>query len=36
MKIAVTGTSGHVGNNLCRMLIEQGHEVRALVHRNTQ
>jgi dihydroflavonol-4-reductase len=36
MKIAVTGTSGHVGNNLCRMLIEQGYEVRALVHRNTQ
>jgi nucleoside-diphosphate-sugar epimerase len=36
MKIAVTGSSGHVGNNLCRMLIEQGHEVRALVHTHTR
>lgn len=36
MKIAVTGTSGHVGNNLCRMLTEQGHVVRALVHRDTR
>ena len=32
MKIAVTGTSGHIGNTLCRMLTEQGHEVKALVH----
>jgi dihydroflavonol-4-reductase len=36
MKIAITGTSGHVGNNLCRMLVDQGHEVRALVHRDTR
>jgi dihydroflavonol-4-reductase len=36
MKIAVTGSSGHVGNNLCRMLIDQGHEVRALVHKSTK
>jgi dihydroflavonol-4-reductase len=36
MKIAVTGASGHVGNNLCRMLIEQGHEVKALMHRDTK
>ena len=36
MKIAVTGTSGHIGNNLCRMLVDQGHEVRALVHRDTK
>jgi dihydroflavonol-4-reductase len=36
MKIAVTGTSGHVGNNLCRMLIAQGHQVKALVHRDTK
>ncbi|MBN1416096.1 MAG: NAD-dependent epimerase/dehydratase family protein [Bacteroidales bacterium] len=32
MKIAVTGTSGHIGNTLCRMLTDQGHEVKALVH----
>lgn len=36
MKIAVTGTSGHIGNNLCRMLAQQGHEVRALVHQDTR
>lgn len=32
MKIAVTGASGHVGANLCRMLIEKGHKVKALIH----
>lgn len=32
MKIAVTGASGHVGGNLCRELIRQGHKVKALVH----
>lgn len=32
MKIAVTGASGHVGANLCRMLLERGHTVRALIH----
>jgi len=32
MKIAVTGASGHVGANLCRLLIDQGHEVKALIH----
>lgn len=32
MKIAVTGASGHVGANLCRMLLEQGYEVKALIH----
>ncbi len=32
MKIAVTGASGHVGANLCRMLIDRGHEVKALIH----
>lgn len=30
MKVAVTGATGHIGNVLCRMLIEQGFEVRAL------
>jgi dihydroflavonol-4-reductase len=34
MKIAVTGASGHVGNNLCRMLVEAGHQVKALIHRD--
>jgi dihydroflavonol-4-reductase len=36
MKIAVTGASGHVGNNLCRMLIDQGHQVKALIHKGTK
>jgi dihydroflavonol-4-reductase len=35
MKIAVTGASGHVGNNLCRMLTGQGHQVKALIHRDS-
>lgn len=34
MIIAVTGANGHVGVNLCRTLVSQGHEVRAFVHRN--
>lgn len=34
MKIAVTGASGHIGNNLIRTLVSQGHKVRALVHRS--
>lgn len=32
MKIAVTGACGHIGNNLIRTLVDQGHQVRALVH----
>jgi dihydroflavonol-4-reductase len=32
MKIAVTGANGHVGANLCRSLIAEGHQVKALVH----
>lgn len=36
MKIAVTGASGHVGNNLCRMLIDLGHQVKALIHKETK
>lgn len=34
MKIAVTGATGHVGNNLCRLLLEKGHNVRALIHKD--
>jgi dihydroflavonol-4-reductase len=36
MKIAITGASGHVGNNLCRMLLAEGHQVKALVHKDTR
>ena len=36
MLIAVTGASGHVGNNLVRALVEAGHQVRALVHRDRE
>lgn len=36
MKIAVTGASGHVGTNLCRMLLDQGHLVRALIHHSNK
>ena len=28
MRIAVTGANGHVGRNLVRRLLEQGHQVR--------
>ena len=30
MKVAVTGASGHLGNVLCRQLLERGYEVNAL------
>jgi dihydroflavonol-4-reductase len=36
MKIAVTGASGHIGVNLCQELIQHGHSVRALIHKNDQ
>jgi len=34
MKVAITGASGHVGHCLCRQLVEQGAEIKALIHRN--
>lgn len=36
MIIAITGANGHVGVNLCKELIDLGHEVRALVHKNAK
>lgn len=33
-KVAVTGANGFVGNNLCRQLLQHGHEVSALVFNN--
>ncbi len=35
MNIAVTGASGHIGVNLCRLLVKEGHSVRALIHKNS-
>jgi dihydroflavonol-4-reductase len=32
MIIAVTGANGHVGVNLCKELLSEGHQVRALTH----
>ena len=34
MKIAVTGANGHVGFNLCKALVQQGHHVTILKHKN--
>jgi nucleoside-diphosphate-sugar epimerase len=31
-KVLVTGASGHVGSNIVRHLLAEGHEVRALIH----
>lgn len=35
MHIAITGASGHIGVNLCRALVKEGHAVRALIHKNS-
>jgi dihydroflavonol-4-reductase len=35
MKVAVTGASGHIGNNVCRELLNRGHQVTALVRQDT-
>ena len=36
MRIAITGASGHIGTNLCRVLITEGHEIRALINRTSK
>jgi dihydroflavonol-4-reductase len=36
MKFALTGASGHIGANLCRTLIDQGHQVKALINKYTR
>ena len=33
MKVAITGASGHIGNCLTRILIDQGAKVKTLVHK---
>ncbi|MBE0677676.1 MAG: NAD-dependent epimerase/dehydratase family protein [Bacteroidales bacterium] len=35
-KVAVTGASGHVGTNLCRILTDRGYKVRALIHNRSE
>ncbi len=32
MTIAVTGASGHIGNNICRALLKKGYKVKAMIH----
>ena len=34
--IAVTGASGHIGNVVCRQLLEKGHQVKALYQANSE
>jgi dihydroflavonol-4-reductase len=36
MKIAITGASGHVGNNLCRKLLEKGYSIRGLLYHDNK
>jgi len=36
MKISITGASGHIGNNLCRELIQRGYRVKVLVHNSDE
>lgn len=36
MKIAVTGASGHVGNVVCRNLIEKGCKVKAFYNSDSR
>lgn len=34
MKVLVTGANGHIGANVCRELLQQGHSVRAFVRKS--
>ena len=34
MKIAITGASGHIGSNLCPLLIEKGHSLKVLIYKS--
>ena len=36
MKIAVTGASGHIGSNLCQLLIEKGYSLKVLVFKSKE
>jgi len=36
MKIGVTGAAGHIGSAICRELLNQGHQVKALVYKDTK
>jgi len=36
MRIAVTGASGHVGANLCRLLLSHGFDVKAFIHKESK
>ena len=36
MKIAITGASGHIGSNLCPLLIEKGHSLKVLVYKTVK
>jgi dihydroflavonol-4-reductase len=36
MKVAITGAGGHIGNNLCRALLNQGATVKALCHQDSR
>jgi dihydroflavonol-4-reductase len=34
MKIAITGASGHIGANICRLLLKHHHQLKVLVHKD--